>query len=298
MPLSPSTLTRLRAFGAVGRHLSFTRAAAELAVTPTALSHHVRHLENEVGAALVLRLHRRIDLTAEGRVLLDACTQGFGVLSHAMETLTRRTASTQLTISVAPYYSARWLTPRLSNFWSLHPGVELRLHHAYQPANFAFDRADAAIAWGPGRWPNVVAERVLEGTLTPLCSPSLRARLPKHVTPEELARFTLLYEFSIDHWRWWFRAAGASMPPGARAFQVDDSHALRKMTLEGEGIALFFTGLSREDRQLGLLVQPHDVTIDPGDAYYLTRPAHQPLGRGLVSFRDWLFDEITLDPCA
>jgi DNA-binding transcriptional LysR family regulator len=296
--LPPGLLTKLRAFEAVGRHLSFTNAAQELWVTSTALSHHVRHLEDELGVELVTRLHRRIVLTEAGQELLSECTRGLDVLGRAVEDLQRAGRDHTLTVSVAPYFSAKWLAPRLVNFWSAHPDIELRLHHAYQPADFLLDRVDAGIGWGTGSWPDTETVRVLEGDLTAVCSPALRRQMPSTPTPEDLCRWKLLYEFSDDHWRDWFTAAGLRLPARAKTVQVDDSHALRKMALDGQGIALFFTGLLHEDLRLGQLTKPIDLQIDPGSAYYLTRPKGRPMGRQLKLFWDWLLDEVTLDPYA
>jgi DNA-binding transcriptional LysR family regulator len=251
--LDSGTLVKLRAFEAVGRNVSFNLAATELAVTPTALSHHVRHLEDQLGQQLFHRLHRQIVLTETGQKLLVACTSGFSTLDRAVTDATRTEHDTTLTVSVAPYFSARWLTPRLANFWSAHPEIELRLHHAYQPADFSLDRVDAGIAWGHGRWAGTHAVQVLTGELTALCSPKLRRALPAKPKPTDLARWRLFYEFDPEHWTRWFVAAGANLPAKARTVRVDDSHALRKIALESQGVALFFTGLSREDLRLALM---------------------------------------------
>ena len=183
MALDPGTLVKLRAFEAVGRNMSFNLAARELAVTPTALSHHVRHLEDQLGQQLFHRLHRQIVLTETGQTLLAACTSGLSTLDRAVHDATRTEHDATLTVSVAPYFSARWLTPRLANFWSAHPEIELRLHHAYQPADFSLDRVDAGIAWGHGRWTGTHAVRVLTGELTALCSPKLRRAMPETPKP-------------------------------------------------------------------------------------------------------------------
>jgi LysR family transcriptional regulator, glycine cleavage system transcriptional activator len=292
-------LTKLRAFEAVGRNLSFAKAAVELGVTPTALSHHVRHLEAELGAPLLIRLHRRIALTESGSYLLGECSHGLQTMQRAVTYISGYAANNRaVSISVAPFFSARWLTPRLSNFWNAHPEIELQLHHAYLPADFTLERVDAALAWGSGRWTGTNATKVLTGELTALCSPRLARRLPKDPRPDHLLRWKLFYEFEVDHWKQWFAAVNTPVRPTARLAQIDDSHALRKIALDDEGVALFFLGLSREDRETGQLVQPFPVTVDPGSAYYFTWPKDRPMSPQLTSFRDWLFDEISLDPFA
>lgn len=295
MQISSGLLTRLRAFEAVGRNLSFARAADELDVTPTALSHHVRRLEHELGVELFIRLHRRVVLTETGERLLEDCTRSVQLLSRAVERAASIGRETTLNISIAPYFSAKWLIPRLGTFWAAHPTVQIRLHHAYQPADFLLDRADAGISWGSGTWPHTEAVQIMRGHLTPVCSQRLRRRMPKRPTPGDLAEWPLFYEFSADHWRQWFDAAGCRPSPSTKMVQVDDSHALANLALDSQGIVLFFADLIRDDLRLGQLSQPIDLQIDPGSAYYLTRPARQVMSPQLTTFWDWVLDEAELD---
>jgi DNA-binding transcriptional LysR family regulator len=290
-------LSRLRAFAAVGRHLSFKRAAEDLHVTQSALSHHVRLLEQELGVQLVTRLHRRIELTADGAQLLSACVEGFGVLSAALKRF-KAAQDGPLTLSVAPYFSARWLTPRLGAFWAKHPDVELQLRHAYQPADFLHESVDAGINWGHGQWPDGDATLVLGGELTVVCSPQTLRGLPRKPTPASLLDCRLLYEFDAAHWQQWFANAGVAVKRKLKTVQIDDSHALRRSVLDGHGVALFFQGLIKEDLEHGLLCAPFDVRVDPGSAYYLLTPKGKPVGRKVEVFRDWLLAELAVNPYA
>ncbi|GAA3700872.1 transcriptional regulator GcvA [Nonomuraea antimicrobica] len=296
MELDSGTLTKLRAFEAVGRHLSFAKAAQELYVTPAALSHHVRHLEEELGVPLITRLHRRIELSPSGMKLLPECSQALQILSRAVREVKRTDQQETLTVSVAPYFSARWLTPRLGRFWAHHPDIDLRLHHAYQPADFFTDNLDAGINWCPGDWPNAESTLVLHGRLTIVCSRAFLKQLPPDPSPHDLLGHRLMFEFSIEHLIRWFEASGVKLPEPPKADQVDDSHTLRRLALDGHGAALFFSGLIQEDLRTGQLVRPFDVEIDPGSAYYLTRPKDRPVGRRLKLFTTWLMSEIATSP--
>lgn len=297
MDLHLHQLSRLRAFAAVGRHLSFKRAAEELHVTQSALSHHVRLLEQELGAQLITRLHRRIELTASGSQLLSACVEGLGTLSAALRRF-KATHDGPLTVSVAPYFSARWLTPRLGSLWARHPEIDLQLRHAYQPADFLHESVDAGINWGHGRWTDIDATRVLGGELTVVCSPQTLRGLPRNATPASLLECRLLHEFDAEHWQRWFANAGVAVKRKLKTVQIDDSHALRRSVLDGHGVALFFRGLIREDLNRGLLRAPFDVTVDPGSAYYLLTPKGKPVGRRLQLFSAWLMSEVANDPFA
>lgn len=295
MDISPGLLTRLRAFEAVGRHLSFNRAARELDVTPTALSHHVRRLEHELGVELFTRLHRRIELTAAGELALEDCTRGVQLLSRAAERAAGVGRATTLNISVAPYFSAKWLIPRLGTFWTAHPTTQVQLHHAYQPADFLRDNTDVGISWGSGKWPRTDAVQIVRGHLTAICSRELRQRMPGKLAARDLARWPLFYEFSADHWTQWFDALGAGPPPAAATVKVDDSHALLNLVLDSQGVGLFFADLIRDDLRLGHLNQPVDLEIDPGSAYYLTQPTGRVMSPQLRTFWDWIVDEAELD---
>lgn len=299
MPLPLFLLTKLRAFESVARHGSFKRAAEELHVTQSALSHHVRHLEAELGMPLIVRAHRRIELTNEGRQLCGDCAQGFQGLEAAVDRLSRAARPDTLTVSVAPYFSARWLTPRLGRLWAQHPQLNLQLHHAYRPADFLRDPVDAGIGWGDGHWPGVEALLVVPGTLTPVCSPAYLATLRRKPAARDLRGCRLFYEFDAAHWLGWFAAAGVDVDADALdATRIDDSHALRRTALDGHGFALFFTALVREDLDAGLLVAPFARTVDPGSAYYLARPLNRAPSAALQAFTQWIQAEVATAPFA
>jgi DNA-binding transcriptional LysR family regulator len=296
MDLTAATINQLRAFEAVGRHGSFKLAAEELFVTQAALSHHVRHLERELGVQLVRRLHRRIELTHEGARLQADSGRALEALAAAVRVVRRPVEDEPLTVSVAPYFSARWLTPRLGRLWARHPRIDLLLHHAYQPADFTHDKVSAGISWGHGRWPEVESTLLLTGQLTPVCSPAYRERLGPR--PADLLGHPLLCEFDPAHWRRWFQAAGVDGADRAEAVRIDDSHALRRAVLEGHGVALFFRGLIQEDLRTGQLAQPFELYVDPGSAYYLTRPRDTPMSAKLQAFTKWILEEVSMNPYA
>jgi len=265
--LSATLVNQLRAFEAVGRHGSFKRAADELHVTQSALSHHVRHLEQSLGIALLRRLHRRIELTDEGRRLCSDCSASFESLARAVQQLVVGDAQDALTVSIAPYFSAKWLTPRLGRWWARHPNIDLQLRHAYQPADFLHDQVDAGISWGHGRWEEAEVKPVLTGALVAVCAPALERQLALGKGLAGLARQRLFCEFDKQHWPMWFRNAGDTSTRKLDVVVIDDSHALRRAAVDGHGVALFFHGLLQEDLRSGQLMQVLDVSVDPGAAW-------------------------------
>jgi DNA-binding transcriptional LysR family regulator len=290
------TLTQLRAFESVGRNLSFTKAASELFVTPAALSHHVRHLESSLGVPLVRRLHRRIELTPAGELLLAEATVSLRALGRALEVVGRTERDAPLIISVAPYFSARWLTPRLGRFWARSPDTRLQLQHAYHPANFLTDDVAAGINWCPEDVPGSDSTLILHGRLTMVCRPDFLDRLSADPQPSDLLRHRLYYEFDVNHLHDWFAAAGEPTGDFRNADKVDDSHTLRELVVTGNGAGLFFSGLIHEDVRSGLLVAPFEVEVDPGSAYYLLRPRGRGLSPRLEAFIEWLQQETLMDP--
>jgi DNA-binding transcriptional LysR family regulator len=296
MDLTSSTLIQLRAFEAVGRLLSFKRAAEELFVTQAALSHHVRHLEEELGVQLVRRLHRRIELTPEGAQLHGETARALDTLGAALRNLRGPGKEDQLILSIPPYFSLVWLTPRLGKLWQRHPEINLLLHHAYGDVDFLRDRIDAGITWGHGKWPEVEATLLMTSRLTPVCTPGYLARHGGRLRPRDLLNHPLFFEFDLAHWQQWFRAAGVAEPGPLAGVRIDDTHALRRVVLDGHGFGLFFVELLQEDVRRGELVQPFELAIDPGCAYYLTRPRRVPVGPQLRTFTQWVLEEAAREP--
>ena len=136
------SLNALRAFEAAGRHLSFTRAGAELHVTQAAISHQVRSLEQDLGVRLFRRLPRRLVLTEEGRTLLPVLRESFERIAATADGLRDQSAGGTLTVTVMPRFAAKWLAPRLGRFWQDQPAIDLRLHHTIQPEDFAREDVD------------------------------------------------------------------------------------------------------------------------------------------------------------
>jgi LysR family glycine cleavage system transcriptional activator len=291
------SLNALRMFEAVARRASFTQAADELGVTQAAVSRQIKRLEEELGGALFVRHHRAIELTIEGNRLYDAVRRGFDEIGAAADEMQTSGDDETLSVSVSPYFSSAWLTPRLPSFFRLHPRINLRLHHSYDPPDYRQEPFDLGINWGHGKWPNIVAERVLTGAFVPLVGPRLVAS-SKALAPAELLRFTLLYEFRLDHWRDWFRHVGLAMPPHPRSLRIDDSHALRQAALEGQGVALFFWGLARRDVATGKLLQPFADRLEHGEDYYLNYPRYAARKTKVKLFRRWLASEIRKSPLA
>ena len=292
------SLTALRCFETVARTLSFTRAAGELGVTQAAVSRQIRLLEEALAVKLILRGAGRNALTDAGEILFAGLYRAFETIGQSVGQISGSAGREILNVSVAPYFSARWLTPRLMTFLGTHPEIDLRLHHSYQPADHKREAIDIGINWGSGMWRGVRKEIVLDGALTPVLSPALLARSGPLTEPRHLLELTLFYEFDLRDWQLWFELAGVTATAPLCSIRLNDSHALRRAALDGHGVALFFRGLLEEDLQSGRLIQPVDFTVHTGFDYYLNYADDQDLPAKSKAFRRWIFGEVKTRPYA
>ncbi|RST56432.1 LysR substrate-binding domain-containing protein [Variovorax sp. MHTC-1] len=267
-------LSSLRAFEAAAAHLSFQRAAAELSVTPTAISHQVRGLESALGQPLFRRLTRQLALTPAGLRLFHALREGFDTLEAGVHALRDRAAGDTVTLTTNTAFAAKWVLPRMAAFRAACPGIELRLHASDLLVDLARGDADLAIRSGSGGWPGLATIELMPERYAPVCSPLLGLKrvqeLPKHrlihCDWQPQARAPAV-------WPRWFEAAGiaASKSRTTRAGSglsfSDETHALLA-TLAGHGVALLSLTLCAEELRSGALLQPFGPALATG-SYFL-----------------------------
>ncbi len=290
-------LQTLRAFEAAARHLSYTRAAEELALTHGAVSHHIAALERRLGTKLFLRRGHRMLLTEDGQVLVAQIRQGLRMLERAIVAAARgRTAATAarhaepLTVSVLPSFAARWLIPRLSGFQAAHPGIDIQLRPSAALATLDGDGIDAAIRYGHGGWGRLRSERLMGEMLFPVCSPAYRGGdLPRRSA--DLARATLLLN-PRQPWRPWFAAAGLDRPEPEHGPSYEDAAMLLQAAAAGQGIALARAALAEDDLRSGRLVRLFDVAIPDEYAYFVVWRPGGPRQNAVDAFRRWLVAEV------
>ncbi len=291
-------LNALRAFEAGARHLSFTKAAAELFVTQAAVSHQVKLLERDLGVALFRRLTRKLALTAEGRRLLGPVGAALDAIAEAAGALRAGAGGGTLTLSLTPTFGVRWLAPRLGRFWTAHPEIELRLQHSIHLIDFARDEVDAAVRWGSGAWPGVAAVYLMPAGLVPVCSPALCAGPPALNAPDDLRHHTLLHERDYVEWAQWLAVAGAREVEARRGPIIDDPTVVLQAAIDGQGVALASESIVRADLEAGRLVKPFDVDLDADNAYYLVAPPRAFERPNVQAFRDFLLAELAAEKIA
>ena len=293
-PLPP--LNALRAFESAGRHLSFTKAAAELNVTPAAVSHQVKALEELLGVPLFRRLTRALRLTDAGRAALPTLSQGFDTLAQGVEQVRAHSESGVLTVSVSPSFGAMWLVPRLERFRIRHPDIEIRIDGTDRRVDLTRDDADVALRYGPGGYKGVRVDWLFSQVNTPVCSPVLLSGEHPLRRPDDLRHHTLLHIDWKDaeaSWRMWLLAAGLHDIDPTRGPRFTMESMAVQAALDGQGVALVGDMLVADDLAAGRLVRPIDPSLSTPltFSYYLLSAkdgAEQPK---VAAFRDWLLEE-------
>jgi LysR family transcriptional regulator of beta-lactamase len=279
-------LNALRAFEVSARHLSFTRAAAELNVTQTAVSAQVKNLEQRLGLPLFRRLPRGLALTDDGLALLPMLSDSFARMCTLLEQFRGGRLHEVLTVAAVGTFAVGWLLPRLDGFRRAHPFVDLRLLTHNNRVDLAGEGLDGAIRFGHGAWHGTEAEPLVDAPLSPMCDPALAARLH---APADLARETLLRSYRADEWPRWFEAAITACPL-LRGPVFDSSLAIAAAAAQGLGVGLLPAAMFAADLREGRLVQPFAVELPLG-RYWLTRLLSRPPSAAWRAFRTWLLDE-------
>ena len=280
-------LTALRAFEAVASHMSFAAAATALYVSPAAISQQIRSLETALGYPLFERLGASIRLTAEGARLLPRVKRGFDELRRAMEEATQAQDTRQVNVSLLASFLQRWLLPRLPEFQSAHPDIDLRLSASNQVVDLADSDFHAAIRFGAGRWPGVQSRRLLDDWLVPVCNAELLQRLGPVESFADLGRYTLLHA-NTEPWNDWVKPLFGRRHEVPARSELDDSASVVIAAERGYGVAMTRWSLVAGDVQAGRLVCAADWAVHHHSAYhFVTTPAKARLPAVRI-FADWL----------
>lgn len=293
---TPPALSAIRAFEAAARLLSFTKAAGELNVTQSAISHGVRELETRLGVRLFERDGRMLALCEAGRLYLPFAAEALERLragDAALGDPLRRARI--LTVSVSPSFAARWLVPRLGDFSTAHPDLDLRISASVQHIAFHGGEIDVAVRHGDGNWPSLHAVRLCAEQLFPVCHPALLERAPI-AKPDDLKRHTLLHHRDDSGWRTWLQAFGAAIPAQfAHAPSFNEMSLVIEAALAGQGVALARSALVARDLAAGRLVRPLQEALQAPFSYWIVCPKPQAALAKIVRFRDWLLAQAAQD---
>lgn len=298
---SPVFLNALRAFEASARHQSFSAAAAELSVTPAAVGQLVRSLEDWLGTPLFHRSTsgkaRLVPTEAAERALPDI-RAGFDRLTLGLSRLRESSASGVLTVTVSPAFAAKWLLPRLEHFQAEYPDTDVRLDTSLKLMDFTAQGIDIGVRYGRGEWPGLVAEKLMDEQLFPVCSPQWLRQHPDVSEPSSLSARMLIHDQSVDthigfaSWPTWLAHAGTPEVDTTRGLRINNSAAVLQAAIDGHGVALARSVMVRDDLASGRLVRlfPH-IGQASELAYFVVYRAECASLPKLLAFRDWLMHE-------
>ncbi len=290
-------LNALRAFESAARHLSFSKAADELRVTPAAISHQIHALEQDLGVRLFRRLNRSVELTASARVLLPGLSEAFAGIQSSVGRLRAHNDTGTLTVTASPSFAAKWLVPRLHRFQERHREIDVRISANDDVVDLTKGDFDIAIRYGTGNYPGLEVELLFTNEVFPACSPQLLASGSPLRTPEDLAGHALIHDQAIERdplaptWPMWLKAAGVKDLAANSGLSFNNMHLALDAAIAGHGVVLAYSEIAAADLAAGRLVRLFSLALpDPFSYYVVTAPG--ALERPKVrAFRNWLRQE-------
>ncbi|BBH34073.1 LysR family transcriptional regulator, glycine cleavage system transcriptional activator [Pseudomonas sp. 43mfcvi1.1] len=298
---APVHLNALKAFEASARHQSFSAAAKELNVTPAAVGQLVRTLEQWLGTPLFHRgssgKTRLVTTQAAERALPDI-QAGFERLALGLERMRETSPSGVLTVTVSPAFAAKWLLPRIERFHAACPDTDVRLDTQLKAVDFLTQRIDIGVRYGAGHWPGLIAEKLMDEDIYPVCSPQLIDTPDRLKNLAELANETLIHDLSMDGqagfttWATWLESVGMKDVSTQRGMKINNSAAVLQAAVDGQGVALARSVMARDDLAAGRLIRLFaDIQFVSPLAYHVVYRSECASLPRLKAFRDWLFEE-------
>jgi LysR family glycine cleavage system transcriptional activator len=309
-------LNALRAFEAAARHSSVLKASQELHVTPAAVSHQIKALEEFLGVMLFKRTPRRITLTPAGEACLPKLTAAFNQMAEAVAAAQQLSHAGRVMVSVAPAIGSKWLIPKLAKFRDLHADIDLRIsarqsmvdrmRGEHERGSNLLDGGDVAIRLGDGDYPGYVTHKLFTSYSLPICSPSLLEGPHPLRTPDDLRHHTLLhYENDIamvdvgrPTWASWLKAAGVRGINTMRGPTFNHVALAMQAAADGLGVVLGVPIMASEEIAEGTLVAPFNLSLPTGGSYYLLHTEAAQREPSIMAFRDWLLSEARSEPWA
>ncbi|GGD35913.1 LysR substrate-binding domain-containing protein [Aureimonas glaciei] len=288
----PSTQA-LRSLESFARHGSVWRAAEELNLTRSAVSHQLRLLERDLGFDLLRRLGKGVALTPQGRRYAGDVRKALTLIGDAAIQYGDRGIRGALNVSCTPGLASLWLCTHLGEFLALYPDVALKIATPRRLDDVTHPDMDLFIAFGDGVWPGHSVELLAQVEFTPLCSPGLLNRIGGIAVPEDIFRATLLHLGDHGDWTQWFAAAGYPSPESETGVVFSDMNLVLAAAAAGQGIAMGDELTCRAALDAGQLVRPFDLALRSARAYYLVVEHHRTGNPALLAFCDWLRTRLT-----
>jgi LysR family transcriptional regulator, glycine cleavage system transcriptional activator len=280
----------VRAFEASARHLSFKKAADELCLTQSAISHQIRTLEEYLGVQLFYREFRGVVLSDDGSSYLLGITDILDRMATETARISKRDIGGALSVRAAPGF-VRWLAPRLAAFNDTYPDIELHLSGSLVPADFASEDVDVNIRWGYEPRPGLFTTPLMASTRYPVISPGLLGKGAPLKNPNDLRHYTLLHEGSCFNFEKWIGFAGASVENARRGLSFASYDQLLLAATEGQGVALGYDVIVSGDLDTRRLVRLFDVEFPLLILYSMVTPQSWSERPRIAAFGSWLMKE-------
>ena len=290
-------LNSLRAFESAGRHLSFSKAAEELNVTPGAISQQIRTLEEFLEIKLFKRRNRSIVLTEPGQLLLPLLAEGFTSITEAVDAVRRSQRDEPLTISAAPSFTSRWLIPRLCKFQALHPEIDVRIDASSRLVDFIHEDIDVGIRFGTGEFEGLDPVYLFSFDLIAVCSPDLIHEGAGLRNLSDIRYHTLLHSDDADldpswpDWAMWLATAEVDDIDPSRGIYFKQGEMIINAAIEGQGIALVGSVLAAGEIEAGRLVQPFETRLPVRLSFHLVTSRQKARDTKVIAFREWILAE-------
>jgi len=291
-------MSALRALESTARHLSYTRAAEELHVTQSAISHQIRHIESLWDVKLFERRGRGLQLTEHGQALVPIIRDFLRRINSALDELHDVTPSKPLRVTTLQSFASKWLVPRLGQFNREFPDIEVWISTSDELADFSLAKADVGIRLGYGNWPELYSEKLLNERVFPVCSTEYLEQHEAPRQPAELLQHHLLRRSSYDicpRWRDWFRDAGVRLDRMPKGTQFPETSMAIQAALDHQGIALARSAHVVDDLRSGRLISLfNDVVSESDVCYYFVCPYSRLQEAEINAFKNWLAAQAAL----
>lgn len=281
-------LKSIQVFQLAFAHCNVSRAAQALNTSQSAVSYHIKKLEDDLGVSLFRRTARGLEPTEDGAALAADVDQGLAMIQAGLARIGARSGT--LRVAMLPMFGSRWLSSRLGAFWERHPGLQLSIqshNNSYVGMERPADFADLGIQWGRGPWPRFDCTPLWRETLVVVCSAEYRAAMAIE-TPTDLQRCMLLHVDDTLMWDEWYGHNGLTLSPRQPQMMLEDRHFQLSATINGLGVSLFAAWLVEEELRAGKLVDPFGRRYATSFTYNLVQPAGIRLPAAAADFGKWI----------
>lgn len=287
-------LNSLRAFEAAARHMSFSKAANELNVTPGAISQQIKLLESFLSLTLFRRLNRQILLTESGQILLPKLSEAFDMLGNAIQSINTYDENEPLTITAPPAFISKWLIPKLCDFNQIHPEIDVRIDSSTRVIDFEHEKMDVGIRFSLEQDKSLDSSHLLSLEVIAVCSPDLVNNEPALHQPSDLVHHTLLNyggpmeDNTWPDWTMWLSTMEIEGVDPSHAILFNQSEMMLQAAIEGQGVALTSSVVAENDIQTGRLVQPFKHSMPIHFSYFLVSSHQNAKLKRVKAFKNWI----------